>query len=58
MTKAKAKPTRAVRTQVPQDDEEVLFGVWGIDKKRDEQSFVFEEGKAYNATVKIGRAHV
>ena len=51
MTKAKAKPKRTIRDQKPKDDEEILFGVWGEENKKDDKSFVFEEGKAYNATI-------
>ena len=50
MTKNKNYVERKPK-QSEEDDEEILWGCWGIEKKRDDQSFVFEEGKTYDLTI-------
>ena len=51
MKKMVDKKGRKLVDQTPKDDDEVYFGVWGEENKRDEKSFVFEEGKPYDVTM-------
>jgi len=48
---SKSKKGKKLVDQNPTDDEEVYFGCWGKEKKKDEQSFVFEENKAYDMKI-------
>ncbi len=49
MTKKEKKYTEQTQTQT--DDEEVLFACFGEAKKKNDKSFVLEEGKPYEMTI-------
>ena len=46
-----AKKAKQWNEQTPNEDEEVLFGCWGKDNKKDDKNFVFEEGKPVELTI-------